>query len=103
MHAPDQFLSRTASAEGNSSLSYTRAHTCKPPLIYKTKHINTLVQTRIPFRDQPFDHKNQQSVISLAYVGKSGLKKRFMKEALLYHNNLISIYTDQQHCSGALQ
>lgn len=103
MHAPDQFLSCTARVEGNSSLSYTRAHTCKPSLIYKTKHINSLVQTRIPFRDQAFDHKNQQGVISLAYVGKSGLEKRFMKEALLYHNNLISIYTEQQRCSVALQ
>lgn len=83
MLAPDQFLSCTASAEDNSSLFYAHAHTCRLPLIDKTKNINTLVQTRIPFRDQPFDHKNQQSVVSLAYVGKSGLKKRFMKEALL--------------------
>lgn len=74
MHAPDQFLTRTASTEGNSSLPYS-THTCKPPLIYKNKHINTLVQTRIPFRDQPFDRKNQQSVVLLAYMGKVGLRK----------------------------
>lgn len=102
MHAPDQFLTRTASTGGNSSLPYN-THTCKPPLIYKNKHINTLVQTRIPFRDQPFDRKNQQSVVLLACMGKSGLKEGFMKEALLHHNNLISIYTNQQSRGVALQ
>lgn len=102
MHAPDQFRTRAAGAEGSPSLPYN-TRTCKPLLIYKSKHINTLVQTRIPFRDQPFDRKNQQSVVLLACVGKSGLKKEFMKEALLHHNNLISIYTNQQSCGVALQ
>lgn len=67
MHAPDQFLTRAGSTEGNSSPPYTQTY--KPPLIYKNKHINTLVQTRIPFRDQPFDGKNQQSVVLLPFVG----------------------------------
>lgn len=71
--------------------------------MYENKHINTLVQTRIPFRDQPFDRKNQQSVVLLADMGKRGLKKEFMKEALLRHNNLISIYINQQSCGVALQ
>lgn len=71
MHAPDQFLPRT---DASSSLPHG-THTCEPALILKNKHINTLVQTRSPFRDQPFDGESQRSVVLLADVGKRGLKR----------------------------